>query len=96
MATIAQKTLFEWNDVEDIGDLIRLRFAVDNLPDEPLMYALEKKRDKGRNDYPIRAMWDSVIAGVVFTRETVESLRRCRGPHCCRSDTRLLVKKLPA
>ena len=76
MATLPQKTLFEWNDVEDIGDLVRLRFAVDNLPDEPLMYALEKKRDKRRNDYPIRAMWNSVIAGVVFTHETVESLRR--------------------
>ena len=76
MAIIPQKTLFEWNDVEDIGDLVRLRFAIENLPDEPLMYALEKKRDKGRNDYPIRAMWNSVVAGVVFEHETVESLRR--------------------
>ena len=34
MATIPQKTLFEWNDVEDIGDLVRLQFVIDNLPDE--------------------------------------------------------------
>ena len=76
MATIPQKGLFEWNEVEDIGDLVRLRFAVDNLPDEPLMYALEKKRGNGRDDYPVRAVWNSVIAGVVFEHETIESLRR--------------------
>lgn len=76
MATIPQKVLFEWNDIEDIGDLIRLQFVFDNLPDEALMCVLEKKRDKGRNDYPIRAVWNSILAGVVFCHETIESLRR--------------------
>jgi hypothetical protein len=68
--------LFEWNDVDDIGDLIRLEFVLENLPDEPLMHALEKKRKKGRNDYPVRVVWNSVLAGVVFGHETIESLRR--------------------
>jgi len=76
MATIPQKSLFEWNDIEDIGDLLRLSFVLDNLPDEPLMHALEKKRDKGRNDYPVRPVWNSILAGVVFSHETIESLRR--------------------
>jgi len=76
VASIPQKSLFEWNDVDDIGDLVRIEFVLENLPDEPLMHALEKKRDKGRNDYPVRAVWNSLLAGVVFCHETIESLRR--------------------
>ena len=76
MATIPQKSLFEWQDVEDIGDLVRLEFVLENLPDEPLMCALEKKRKKGRNDYPVREVWNSMLAGIVFGHETIESLRR--------------------
>jgi hypothetical protein len=76
MATIPQTALFEWDSVEDIGDLIRLRFVVDHLPDEPLMYALESRRGNGRNEYPIRAIWNSILAGVSFSHETIESLRR--------------------
>ncbi len=43
-------------------------------PGEALLRALEKWR--GRNDRPVRAMWNSVIAGVVFQHESAESLRR--------------------
>lgn len=46
------------------------------MPDEELMVALERKRGKGRDDYPIRAMWNSVLAGIVFQHESVEKLRR--------------------
>ena len=76
MAILPQKALFEWDSIEDIGDLVRLQFVFDNLPDEPLMQALESHRGRGRNDYPIRAIWNSILAGVVFTHETIESLRR--------------------
>ena len=40
------------------------------------MQTLEKNRNKGRNEYPIRAMWNSVLAGIVFGHESIESLRR--------------------
>ena len=70
MAILPQKALFEWDTVEDIGDLVRLLFVLENLPDEPLMHALETKRGRGRDDYPIRAVWNSVLAGVVFCHET--------------------------
>lgn len=76
MATIPQTSLFEWDSVEDIGDLVRLEFVLEYLSDEPLMRALEKKRRNGRNDYPVRAVWNSLLAGVVFGHETIESLRR--------------------
>jgi len=77
MATIAQRELFSWKEVEKLGDLERLRLVLDYLPDEALMEALEAERGKhGRDDYPVRAVWNSILAGVVYGHESIESLRR--------------------
>lgn len=76
MAIIPQQTLFVWNEVEELGDLERLRLVIEYMPDENLMTKLEKERKNGRNDYPVRAMWNSVLAGVVFQHISIESLRR--------------------
>ena len=76
MAIIPQNKLFEWKDVEELGDLRRLDLVLTYLPDEPLMRVLEKQRGKGTDDYPVRPMWNSILAGVVFQHESVESLRR--------------------
>lgn len=76
MAIVAQKQLFGWEEIEDLGDLERLRLLLEYLPDEILMQELEKKRGYGRNDYPVRAMWNTILAGLVFGHESIESLRR--------------------
>jgi hypothetical protein len=76
MAIIPQLKLFEWNEIQTLGDLDRLRLVLDYMPDEELMTALERNRGKGRNDYPVRAMWNSVLAGIVFQHDAVEKLRR--------------------
>jgi len=76
MAIIAQKKLFGWKEIEELGDLDRLRLVLQWLPDEPLMQALEHKRGKGRDEYPVRGIWNTVIAGVVFGHPSVQSLRR--------------------
>jgi len=76
MATIAQKRLFGWDQIEALGDLVRLKLVLENLPDEPLVSKLERERDRGRDRYPIRAMWNALIAGIVFQHPTVESLLR--------------------
>ncbi len=76
MATIPQKQLFRWEEVEELGDLERLRLVIGHLPDEALMQALERHRGRGRDDYPIRPVWNSVLAGVVFQHQSVEQLRR--------------------
>ena len=34
------------------------------LPDEELLTALEQRRGRGRDDYPIRAMWRALVAGM--------------------------------
>ncbi len=76
MAIIPQKQLFSWKEIEDLGDLERLQLVLQTLPDEALMRTLERERGKGRDDYPVRAVWNSILAGVVYQHDSNESLRR--------------------
>jgi transposase len=76
MAIIPQQTFLVWDEIEKLGDLERLKLVLEYMPDEELMQELEKERGKGRDDYPIRAMWNSILAGVVYQHPSVESLRR--------------------
>lgn len=77
MASIAQLRLFSWKDIDDLGDLERLNLIINTMPDEYLMQTLEKLRGfRGRNDYPIRAVWNSILAGIVYQHPSIESLRR--------------------
>ena len=76
MAIIPQKRLFSWEDLESLGDLERLRLALEYLPDERLMRTLERERGHGRNDYPVRPVWNSLVARIVFEHPSVEALRR--------------------
>jgi hypothetical protein len=76
MAIIPQKQLFSWKEIEDLADLQRLSLLVNYLPDENLMSHLESLRSKGRDDYPVRAIWNSILAGIVYQHPSVESLRR--------------------
>ena len=57
-------------------DLQRLEFVLDHLPDEGILAALERRRGRGRNDFPVRPMWRALIAGVVLRHPTAAALRR--------------------
>ena len=74
MAIIPQVSLFEWTEIENLGDLERLRLVLDYIPDEELMQKLEDVRGNGRDDYSVRAMWNSLLAGIVFEHESESSL----------------------
>lgn len=76
MAIIPQESLFQWEELESLGDLERLRLVIEHLPDEKLMLHLESDRKNRRDDYPIRAMWNALLAGVVFGHPSIQSLRR--------------------
>jgi len=76
MVIIPQKQLFGWEEIEALGELERLRLVAKHLPDERLMRTLERRRAKGRDDYPVRAVWNSILAGVVYQHPSIESLRR--------------------
>lgn len=78
MAIIHQLTFFDPDDLlSDLGDLKRLQLVLHNLPDEPLVSAMEAVRGKtGRNDYPVRMMWNLFIAGIIFQHPSAASLLR--------------------
>ena len=76
MAIIPQQELFSWEEIDELGDLERLKLVLEHMPDERLMRQLEKERGQGRDDYPVRAVWNSILAGVVFGHDSIESLRR--------------------
>ena len=75
MAT-AETLPFSWHSVESLPDLERLRLVLATLPDEEIVAALEAGRGRGRNDYPVSAMWRALIAGVVFQHPSIQSLLR--------------------
>lgn len=76
MAKIIQQKIFSWKDVEASGELERLRMVIEAIPDNDLMKALEAERKGRRDDYPIRPVWNSILAGIVYQHQSIESLRR--------------------
>ena len=76
MAKIIQQKIFSWKDVEASGELERMRMVIEAMPDDELMKALEAERKGRRDDYPIRAVWNSILAGIVYQHSSIESLRR--------------------
>jgi hypothetical protein len=73
---IVEQNLFSWQEVDAKSDLQRLKNMLQVIPDEKMMKVLELKRGQGRDDYPIRAIWNSILAGVIDEHKSVESLRR--------------------
>ena len=73
---ISQITFADYGEIEILGDLERLQLALEGMDDEELMGRLEAKRGKGRDDYPVRVMWNLIIAMKVFGHRTIASFRR--------------------
>lgn len=76
MASITYPELFSWAVIENLDDLERFRLILENLPDEKLMQTLEEERANGRDDYPVRPLWNSILTAVVCEHRSIESLRR--------------------
>jgi hypothetical protein len=70
MAVIPQKTLFRHMRIEELGDLSGLVPAIGDIPDKALMTTLGNERGHGRDDYPVRPMWNPMPAGVIFRHPT--------------------------
>ena len=73
---ISQFTFADYGEIEILGDLERFQLALEGLDDEDFMLHLESKRGNGRNDYPVRVMWNLIIAMRIFGHRTVASFRR--------------------
>ncbi len=69
-------TLFDWDAIESRSDLDRFLLVRDHLPDARLVQYLDVMRGHGRNDYPVRALWNALIAGIVFQHPSISALIR--------------------
>lgn len=76
MNIIQEKTIFDYMEIEILGDLERLKLFLDNIEDNELCNTLENERKHGRNDYPVRVMLNMVYAMKIFGHRSVESFRR--------------------
>lgn len=76
MSTITQPSLFSWEKVQASPEIIRLKRLLDALPDQELLAALEAQRKGRRNEFPLNALWRSVVAGVALGHPTTASLIR--------------------
>lgn len=73
---VSQTTMFDYSEVKKLGDLERLVLVLEGMKDEGLMRKLEKHRKNGRNEYPVRVMWNLITALRVFEHKGVEPFRR--------------------
>ena len=76
MNNISQISIFDYTEIENLGDLERLKLFFENIEDKELCQTLEKERKNGRNDYPVRVMLNLIYAMKIFGHRSVESFRR--------------------
>ena len=76
MKTISQISFFDYTEIEILGDLERCKLLIENVPDEKIINKLYEIRGKGRNEYVIEAVWNSILIMPLIECSTVEQLRR--------------------
>ena len=76
MNNISQISIFDYREIEKLGDLERLKIFFENIEDEKICKKLENERKNGRNDYPVRTMLNLIYAMKIFGHRSVESFRR--------------------
>lgn len=76
MNNISQISIFDYREIENLGDLERLKIFFENIDDKKLCEKLENARKNGRNDYPVRTMLNLIYAMKIFGHRSVESFRR--------------------
>ena len=76
MKIITQISVFDYSKIEILGDLERCKLLINNVPDEKIVNILIKMRGKGRNDYPIIPLWNSILIMPLIECYTIGQLRR--------------------
>ena len=100
MAIVPQKSLFGWKEIDELGDLERLVLLLETLPDAKLIETIRIERYRGRKDYPVDAVWHSILAGILYEHGSIASLRRelqrnAQLREVCGFDLLLGVKAVP-
>ena len=67
------KPLFAWDELEDSPSLRTLKRLLEALPDAALLDGLRQMRGRGRDDYPVRALWGVVVLSIALRHVTIEA-----------------------
>jgi len=67
------KPLFAWDLLEDSPSLKTVRQFLEAIPDDRLLAGLRTARAKGRNDYPVRVLWGTLLVTIALRHPSVES-----------------------
>lgn len=76
MKIISQISVFDYSEIEILGDLERCKLLIENVPDEKIVSKLVEIRGKGRNEYPVIPVWNSILIMPLIECSSVEQLRR--------------------
>jgi Transposase DDE domain len=68
-----QKPLFAWDCLEDHPALATIKRLLETVPDGKLLDGLKAARGKGRNDYPVRALWGVVLLTIALRHTGFEA-----------------------
>jgi Transposase DDE domain/Transposase domain (DUF772) len=67
------KPLFAWDVLEDSPSLQTLREFLLTIPDDKLLDSLRTARGKGRDDYPVTALWGTFLLSIVLRHHTMDA-----------------------
>ena len=83
MRIAATRPLFAWECLEDSPSLQTVRELLASIPDAKLLDSLRQARGKGRDDYPVTALWGVLVLTAALRHPHIESclaeLRRNEG-----------------
>ena len=78
--TSTKRLPFFRDGIKFLPDLQRLEFVLQHLPDEELLRALNEKRGRRRDGYPVEAIWRALVFRHSFIAALLRELRRNPAP----------------
>jgi hypothetical protein len=73
MKIAVAKPLFAWDALEDSPSLQTVRTFLEAIPDAPLIDSLQRARGRGRDDYPIVALWGTLLLAIVLRHHSLDA-----------------------
>ena len=67
------RPLFAWDCLEDSPSLQTIRHFLHSLPDAKLLDSLRRQRGRGRDDYPVTALWGVCVLTPLLRHQTLEA-----------------------
>jgi hypothetical protein len=82
----ATEPLFAWGELEDHSTLATIRDFLGAVPDQELIAGLQAARGRGRDDYPIRRLWQVLLLTIALRHASVNAClaELHRNPALCR------------